>query len=67
MCVAVAVYFDTFVAVAQLFMKVPVFKALAPTQSEPPFAIAQIIVLLVFAGLIYSAVKKFHPGVAAAH
>lgn len=66
-CVVIAVYFDTFVAVAQLFMKVPAFKALAPTQSEPPFAIAQIIVLLIFAWLTYSAAKKFRPGTAAAH
>jgi hypothetical protein len=66
-CVAIAVYFDTFVAVAQLFMKVPVFKALAPTQSEPPFAVVQIIVLLIFVWLIYSAVKKFRPGMSAAH
>ena len=61
----VALYFDAFVAVAQLFMKVPVFHALAPTQSESPFAIAQTIVLLIFAWLIYAAVKKFHPGTAA--
>lgn len=37
-----------FVAVAQLFAKVPGLHALAPTQAEPPFAIAQGIVLLLF-------------------
>src|SRR6266700_3431502 len=41
-------YFNVFVLVAQLFAKVPPLKALAPTQSEPPFAITQLSVLLVF-------------------
>ena len=63
----VAFYFDTFVAVVQAFRKIPVLNALAPTQGEPPFAIVQIIVLAVFVWLIYSAAKKFHPGMAAAH
>jgi hypothetical protein len=35
-----ALYFNVFVLVVQLFMKVPALKALAPTQSEPPFAVA---------------------------
>ena len=33
-----------------------------PTQSEPPFAIAQGIVLLAFLALGIAAAKKFHPG-----
>src|SRR2546429_398551 len=37
--VAVAVYLDAFVLVVQLFRKIPTLMALAPTQSEPPFAI----------------------------
>src|SRR5262245_37500808 len=44
----VAFYFTVFVLVAQLFQKVPVLKALAPTQSEPPFAAAQLTVLIAF-------------------
>ena len=55
----VALYFNVFVLVAQSFMKVPALKALAPTQSEPPFAIAQGIVLLLFIVLGAAAVKKF--------
>jgi hypothetical protein len=55
----VALYFNVFVLVAQSFMKVPALKALAPTQSEPPFAIAQGIVLLLFIVLGTAAVKKF--------
>ena len=43
-----SLYFLVFVAVAQVFAKVPAFAALAPTQSEPPFAIVQGIVLLAF-------------------
>jgi hypothetical protein len=45
----VALYFNVFVLVVQAFMKVPALHALAPTQAEPPFAIAQLAVLLIFA------------------
>jgi len=56
-----ALYLNVFVLVAQLFLKVPALHALAPTGSEPPFAIAQGIVLVVFliAGVL--AVKRFRP------
>lgn len=50
-----ALYFNCFVLVAQLFQKVPFLKQLAPTQSEPPFAIAQFLVLIVFAYLGFRA------------
>ena len=46
-----ALYFNVFVLVVQLFQKVPVLKDLASTQSEPPFQIAQVCVLVVFLGL----------------
>jgi hypothetical protein len=55
-----ALYLNVFVLVAQGFLKVPALKALAPTQKEPPFLIAQLIVLLIFAGLIILATKRFH-------
>jgi uncharacterized membrane protein YdcZ (DUF606 family) len=35
-------YFNVFVLVVQSFEKVPQLKAIAPTQKEPPFAIAQV-------------------------
>jgi hypothetical protein len=54
-------YFDCFVAVFQAFLKVPSIHALAPTQSEPPFAIAQGIVLVIFVVLGFLAVRRFHP------
>src|SRR5262249_7736973 len=43
-----ALYFNFFVLVVQGFLKVDALKALAPTQKEPPFAIAQVIVLILF-------------------
>ena len=41
------------------FLKVPALKPLAPTQAEPPFAIAQGVVFLTFVGLSTAAVKRF--------
>ena len=54
-----ALYLNCFVLVFQLFLKIPAIHALAPTQSEPPFAIAQITLLILFIVLIIIAVKKF--------
>ena len=57
----IALYLNVFVAVVQSFQKLSFLRPLAPTQSEPPFAIAQGIVLLLFivAGVV--AVRRFHP------
>jgi hypothetical protein len=57
----VALYLNVFVGVVQTFQKVPFFNALAPTQKEPPFAVAQGIVLLAFIALGIVAAKKFRP------
>ena len=57
----IALYFNVFVLVVQLFQKVPALKALAPTQSEPPFLIAQIAVLAIFVVLGVVATIRFHP------
>jgi len=54
-----ALYLNVFVLVVQLFLKVPDLHRLAPTQAEPPFAIAQGTVLLLFVVLGIFAVKKF--------
>lgn len=54
-----ALYLNVFVLVVQLFLKVPALNALAPTQTEPPFAMAQLIVLVAFAALGVAAVKRF--------
>lgn len=56
-----ALYLNVFVAVFQSFLKVPMLNALAPTQSEPPFAIAQGVVLLLFIAFAVLAVRSFHP------
>jgi hypothetical protein len=37
---------------------------LAPTQSEPPFLIAQSAVLIIFIAFGLLALRKFHPRVA---
>src|SRR4051794_37631239 len=44
----VALYLNSFVLVAQMFLKIRPLTALAPTGTEPPFAVAQLIVLVVF-------------------
>jgi hypothetical protein len=57
---SMALYLNVFVLIAQLFMKVPALKTLAPAQSEPPFLVAPILVLLIFVGLTILAAKRFH-------
>jgi hypothetical protein len=47
----VALYFNVFVLIVQLFQKVPALKALAPKGSEPPFLLAQLFILMLFAVL----------------
>jgi hypothetical protein len=61
----IALYLNVFVLIVQLFEKVPALKAMAPTQSEPPFLIAQLVVLALFIALAIFAVKRFR--VAPAH
>jgi len=46
-----AFYFNVFVLVVRLFRRVPALSAMAPTQSEPPFQIMQVAVLLLFAAI----------------
>jgi hypothetical protein len=60
----IAVYLNVFVLVTQLFLKVSALHALAPNapdNPEPPFAIAQGIVLAIFVWLIWKAVRNFRP------
>jgi hypothetical protein len=56
-----ALYLNVFVGVVQAFLKVPSLNALAPTQSSPPFIVAQGVVLLLFMGLGVAAVRAFRP------
>ena len=61
-CAVVALYLNVFVAVVQAFEKVPALKAMAPTQSEPPFLVTQLAVLALFIALAIVAAKKFRAG-----
>ncbi|PYT64901.1 MAG: hypothetical protein DMG39_30740 [Acidobacteria bacterium] len=56
----IALYLNVFVLIAQLFDKVPALKALAPTKTEPPFKVTQLVVLVLFVLLTIAAAKKFH-------
>lgn len=56
-------YFDAFVAVAQAFLKIPALHVLAPEGKEPPFQVAQGLLLLVFLVIGYLALKRFRPAV----
>jgi hypothetical protein len=58
----IALYLNVFVLVVQSFLKVPALKAMAPTQTEPPFLLAQVVVMLLFIVLGIFAVKKFRIG-----
>ena len=55
-----ALYFNVFVLVAQLFLKVPALHELAPNGNEPAFAIAQAIVAGAFFGAGVRAARHFH-------
>jgi hypothetical protein len=56
-----SLYLNVFVGVVQAFQKVPALHALAPKGSEPPFAVAQLVVLVAFGVLGFLAVRRFHP------
>ena len=56
-----ALYLNVFVLVVQLFRRVPALHDLAPTQSEPPFLIAQSVALFAFVVLGTLAATRFRP------
>jgi Na+/H+ antiporter NhaC len=57
-CAVLALYLNVFVLVVQLFRRVPALHDLAPTQSEPPFGVAQLVVLVLFIILGTLAVRR---------
>jgi len=57
----VALYLNVFVLIVQSFQKLPALQKLAPTQSEPPFLIAQAAALIAFLILGAMAARKFRP------
>jgi hypothetical protein len=62
----VALYLNVFVLIAQAFLKVPALKAMAPTQSEPPFLVTQLVVMALFIALGIAAAKRFRNQLATA-
>src|ERR1041385_4895360 len=56
-----AFYFNFFVLVVQPFEKIPALHALAPNQSEPPFAEIQILLGVFFIWATLRSLKKFRP------
>jgi hypothetical protein len=56
-----ALYFNVFVGVVQAFQKLPLLQPLAPTGTEPPFVIAQGLVLLAFVVFTVLALRRFYP------
>jgi hypothetical protein len=58
---AFALYLNCFVGVVQAFLKIPALHALAPKGSEPPFVIAQILLLGLFVILGIAALRRFRP------
>ena len=56
-----ALYLNVFVLIVQSFQKLPALQKLAPTQSEPPFLIAQAAALIAFLILGAMAARKFRP------
>jgi hypothetical protein len=59
---ALALYLNVFVGVVQAFQKLSFLQPLAPTQSEPPFLVAQLVVIAAFVALGFLAARRFHPG-----
>jgi hypothetical protein len=62
----IALYLNVFVGVVQAFQKLAFLQPFAPTQSEPPFLVAQLAVLAIFLVLGFLAVRRFHPQAATA-
>jgi hypothetical protein len=54
-----ALYLNVLVLIVQSFQKVPALKALAPTQSEPPFLVAQVVCMVGFVALGVLATTRF--------
>ena len=57
----IALYLNVFVGVVQAFFKIPALHAIAPTQTEPPFQITQLVTLALFVLLTIIAAIRFRP------
>ncbi|MGJ5135813.1 hypothetical protein [Bradyrhizobium oligotrophicum] len=56
-----SLYLNVFVAIVQSFQKIGVLNVLAPTQSEPPFAAAQLVTLALFIAFGVFSWRRFAP------
>jgi len=63
-CAVIGLYLNVFVAVVQAFQKLPPLRDLAPNGTEPPFAVAQGLTLVLFVALGITAFRRFKPAVA---
>lgn len=61
-----ALYLNCFVGVVQAFQKLPPLNALAPKGNEPPFLIAQAVLLAASLVLGWMAVRRYRPAAGAA-
>ena len=57
----IGLYLNVFVGVVQAFLKIPALRAMAPTQTEPPFQITQLVTLCLFVLLTIVAAIRFRP------
>jgi hypothetical protein len=57
----ISLYFNIFVGIVQSFEKIPALNAMAPTQTEQPFKLTQLVVLVLFILLAIVSAIRFHP------
>jgi len=57
----ISLYFNVFVLIVQSFEKIPALHAMAPTQTEQPFKLTQLVFLTLFALLTIVSAIRFHP------
>ncbi len=58
-CAVIALYFNVFVGIVQSFEKIPALEAIAPTQTELPFRLTQLVILALFVLLGIIAAIRF--------
>jgi hypothetical protein len=56
-----AFYLNAFEAMVQAFQRIPALRALAPTQTQAPFLIAQAMLLLIFIAIGVASIRRCHP------
>jgi len=64
LAIVASLYLLIFVTIAQAFLKIPYLRDLAPTGSEAPFAITQLIALAIF---IVIGIGAFRRAISSAH